>query len=1321
MASCRLVPKQKGKEIPSKLFVELEEITGSREAAKIFWSIYQDDDLMEAMNIPVGQEPTGMDFLKKLGKQTEDILSLLAYAKYVTAKEKLGEKEYESWNDVIEDGERLVREYPSLTPQLSKDMKITMVPNTRESVEQYERQKGLKNLNDRILGYMGDLGFSVRRAQQEVDGAFNPLEAIETSDGLKSVITLSKGIRGEQALPEEFAHLIVAGTKANPITQRIIDFLSEREELLQEILGEEYDSYLEAYQGDLERLAEEAAGRLIAQHLADREGLTKDIKYIGNKFLDRIASIFSKGSTTEVDRMIADMQADVKELIRQTFDEQNIDLIDNKAILDSKPLYRLTSKTRTLEEVMDKAAETMAKRIKILDLRRKEGSASTADNAAYEKVKKELEKKKYASSCVSFLNYALKDVIKEHEELDRLEKKAKSDTNNTTVLKALFGRMRQLQTTYDAYNDVIGRLAAIEKDEELKDELSDNDIKNIADVAKEALAEFNSLNQLLKELRFSSLAKFYQRYWGEDKYVTRNGERVKITVEDVLQSTVGDTNVFSRLVNSMSDMPDPLLQLVDIVYKRATSERDSKLMLIQQELGNIHRRYVEKSGSRNTDFMYERDADGKLTGMLLSNVDFAKYQQERHAEYERLKSLGLEAEIISDRLRRWTINHTEAVVTYRNGSFVVKERLPKASLYGTNALSNLTEAQREYYDAMIALKGELMAMLPSKDRHLYRAIQKRIDAKDALASGGFKNAVKRLKNNFIRESDDVEYGEPVFDKGKYVLLDFSGKEVKKVPVYYTTFLDNMSELDTHTTDNMLAFAAMALNYDAMNGIMDVLETTAMQMYDRKIVHTSGARKLYERWKFHGETFNNDYVTSAADSQLMQKLMTYLERNVYGRRKAEEYIGNVNAGKIGDSLLKYNSLVGLGYNMFSGTTNVTMGLAQTMMQAVGGRFFNFGDVIKAHGTYIKELGSDIADQYSDIKSSRMGLIMSKLNVLEEYYEQLNESDYYGGIFKKLIGKHNPLIFNSMGEHYLHYISALAVLNHTKVTVSGEEKSLYDALVIDDSVKSTNGKPIYQVKIAEGTKKEDGSNFTENDLQHIKEIIQNVNHSMHGAFNSVDRGDASRNVLGRLIMQFRQWMPAFYMSRFKSSRLNVVTGEEEEGMYRTAANILFGTLQDLFHFKFSLLTRYKNLNKTQRANCLMALFEVALLYAISGLLHLGGGPDKDDPWLTSLLKYNGYRLKMELGAAAPTSKDFLDNWQTLVRSPIPAMENIDILTRLLDPSTFNDTIERGKYAGWNRWVKNVYFAAPYAKNVGRFIDLVNGDTSMFTPYINPNSKR
>ena len=249
------------------------------------------------------------------------------------------------------------------------------------------------------------------------------------------------------------------------------------------------------------------------------------------------------------------------------------------------------------------------------------------------------------------------------------------------------------------------------------------------------------------------------------------------------------------------------------------------------------------------------------------------------------------------------------------------------------------------------------------------------------------------------------------------------------------------------------------------------------------------------------------------------------------------------------------------------------------------------------------------------------------------------------------------------------------------------------------------------------KEDGTAFDESDILDIKRQIQDVNHRMHGAFNDVDRGDANKWVIGRALMQFRQWMPAFYTQRFRKERINVMTGESEEGFYNTYFKFVAGYIEDCFRLKFNVLTKYKKLTNTQKANVRMAFFESTLALLLLAITKMKfAAPDKDDPAFANIVRYNLYRLKMELGAASPINViDFIDNITTLVQSPLPMTENIDRLISIVDVTLIGGTIKTGRYAGWNKYLRNLYFATPMAKNIGRLVDLIEGDVSMFNPYI------
>ena len=1310
-AFCRITPDKAYGEGTSTLYRDLLRLfNNNSERAKQLYALYSDSDLMKEVGIATNtNEPSAVKFIDKLGI-IDEVISDIDYPNYINEKEGLLDDSYDTWSEAAQTISSLKESYPQgtfLVYENDGKFSVKAVVSSEENEIESEKQNALAQLNTRLVNYMASLGFAVSSVSDlESAGKFSPLTAEKNAANLIDIIKLSKGKSGAIALTEEFSHLIFEGTQNNPITKRLLAVLENNEDLVQMILGDNYSKYSEMYDSDSNLLAREAAAKLIAQNIADRNGIAEDARYISNRYLDYVAGIFKKGEESDIRKMLSDLQADVDNIVANITSGVIIKDFDANSVMNVKDMHMVEGEVSKIQQLADDSLKLLAKRIKIINLRKRNGKFDVKDAVAYERMKKEIDKQKYAKSIAGFLEYALNDVKDSYNNIKKLKDSMASPDASVGTMKRTFTQLRAIEIIVSAYTPVIKQMQILSEDKDIYEDIPEERITEIENTAKNVNDLLDRVSGVYKDMRYSTLLKFYKQFWGDDKVV--NGKTIRL--EDVLQSTVGDTNVLGRLINSMSNMPDPLLQLVDIAYKTQVDARNRRVYEMQQRLALIQRQLVDKTGSRDTSFAYVM-VDGKPTGMLKSNIDYTKYYKEKHDYYISLKEKGLPNDEISSKLHSWKMKHTEP--TSRG------ERVPKASMYPSNDYNNLSQPQKDYLDAIISIKAEMDALFKNRTQ-LYRAPQKKISSKEAIISkGNIKNAFKRFKDNFVTSVDDTEFGEDMQNEnGKYVLLDFSGNEVKKIPIFYTTFLDDMGMLDTNLTDTMLSYCSMAINYDAMSNIANALELTSSQMQDRSILQTNGERKMREKFRMGKDLISDDYKKPGATSELAKKLRNYIDANIYGRRKEKETITikdtELNVGKIGDSIVRYNSLVGLGYNMFSGMTNVSMGIAQTLIHGFGGKTFTLRDVAKAHVWYNKDLAGAIADQYRDVKTNKLNLLIGKFDALEEFYEDLESSDYYGGAFKKMIGKHNPLIFNSMGEHYLHAIGMLSVLHNKKVLMNGKQVSLYDALEVKQ-VELPSGEKINEIRVADNVKTLDGKEFTNQDLVPIKLEIQDVNHRMHGAFNQTDIGDMNRNAVGRLIKQYRQWMPAFFMDRFKTKRLNVVTGNEEEGFYITATKTLLGMLNDAIHLRFNFATRFKNMTKEERANCKMAFFEVGMLYLIIGMLKYMGGPDKDDPWLKNAVRYNFYRLKMELGAAAPTSKDFLNNWKTLINSPVPAMENIDRIINLFDLSTLGEEIQSGKYKGWNRWVRNAYFATPYVRNIGRVVDLVEGDVSMFSPYL------
>ena len=1330
--SCVLVPNKRGTETPSELFTELNKAFG-RDMAKVLYTLSESSEVMNILGLNVMEEPSISDFceaiMRNYGKEFKTEFGIQFYSNLANYAENLVEDRFDNFSEAQSALTGLSIDYEDLVPIVNEDSgkyKIQLVPKTTQSTIKQAKQMALYNLNKKLEKYMAKLGFAAERVDNlETPGVFSPLNAETNAQNLKQAIRISKNQAGEEALPEEFAHLLLTGYKNNPLVQRLVTALTQNRDVIEEILGVDYDAYAEKYNSDINLLADEAAARLVAQNLVDRSDVPLDVQFISDKALEKIRQNLSQGNESDIDKMLSDMIKDVNNIVDELVEtDDSLDMFDPNLVTNAPAMYHLQKEIKNVKDGAEKALETLSKRARLIQV--KEGKARSTDIKEYTKLKQAIEGKKYATGCIGFLSYVMDDLaniqrelIETNKTIQELKKKGEGTTAAANLTKKMFKYLRNIESVRSSYEDIIKSLQRLTRDStEDSQNLTDEDLATIKENASKVRDKLGDLEGSYNDMRLRALVNFFGKYWTQDlKTLDSEGKEVALTLEDVLQSTMGDMSGWDRLINSMSDATDPMLQLVDIAYKDAANTRDNNIFSLQQYLGQIQKEYMAAGGSRDVSWMYVRDAAGKLTGMLISDRDYTKFYEDKRKYKQSLKDQGVDENTITYKLREWEHNHCEPVsIIGLNGRVVRKEMMPKLSEYPSDALKGLSAAQRDYYNKIMVVKAELDKILPRKGQKHYMAPQKQLDTKEALIqTKNLKGVFNKAKRRYLENVNDKDYG--------YIVTDEAGEPVQRIPVYYTTRLKDMATLDTNLTEVMLSYGAMAFNYQSMNSIADAMEIANSQMQDRQFVKMNGRRKVFSRFTFMGKAFESDYTIPGSQSVTAKKLRNYIDSNIYGKRKDMQtlHLGNqeINIGKLGDDFKQYASVLGLGYNIFSGTTNVTMGLAQTIIQAIGGAAnkdaaFGIKNVIRAHKLYNKDLPGVIADGYSDIKDNKLALIMQKFDAEEEYYQNVDDSTYNKGLFKNMLNKHSSLIFNSMGEHYLHGIGALATLDRQKVLFEGKEISLYDAL----EVSTKDGNP--ELKIKDGVTNLDGSEVTEKDLFRVKMLIQDANHKMHGAFNSVDRGDIHRNVLGRLAAQFRQWMPAFYNERFERERYNLKTGLKEEGFYITAANFIVGTVTDLFHLKYNVGTRYRELSNAEKGNLFKALAEVSLLYLIGAALKGLGGPDKDDPWALNGLKYNMYRLKMELGAAAPTSTDFVKNVTTLIRSPLPAVEQVDRIFNLFKFSNMGRTIQSGKYEGWNVWLRDFYFLVPYVKNVRRLPDLMEGDLTMFNPYLNPMPK-
>ena len=104
-------------------------------------------------------------------------------------------------------------------------------------------------LNQQIANILTPMGITTEQIYGMQDsmhakGMVDYENAEETAEGFISLIKISEGMAGQQALPEEFAHLMIDLLQDDVLVQRLLKTVAPR---IKEILGEDFEDYYADY------------------------------------------------------------------------------------------------------------------------------------------------------------------------------------------------------------------------------------------------------------------------------------------------------------------------------------------------------------------------------------------------------------------------------------------------------------------------------------------------------------------------------------------------------------------------------------------------------------------------------------------------------------------------------------------------------------------------------------------------------------------------------------------------------------------------------------------------------------------------------------------------------------------------------------------------------------------------------------------------------------------------------------------------------------------------------------------------------------------
>ena len=545
-----------------------------------------------------------------------------------------------------------------------------------------------------------------------------------------------------------------------------------------------------------------------------------------------------------------------------------------------------------------------------------------------------------------------------------------------------------------------------------------------------------------------------------------------------------------------------------------------------------------------------------------------------------------------------------------------------------------------------------------------------------------------------KECDDVDFGD------RATVKDFEGNAVQTLPIYYTKLKEGESpnDISTDIVSTMTAYAAMATDFDEMNKVIDVLELGRDLLREREVIQTQGGKPLVERFKAVGRKVESKLTKEGEATRFVQRLNDFFEMQVYGKYMADEGTfgkTNIDKGKVANFVNRVTSMNNLALNVLSGVSNVLTGKVMMRIESFSGEFFSEKNTITADRIYGQHLPAYLAEVGVRVKTSKLALWDELFNVMQEYEQDVRDVNFDRKTWYSRMFSTSTLFFmNNAGEHWMQNRTSLALADAYKMKApNGKIVSLWDAMEVVP-IDPNNKKAGAKLQVKAGYTKEDGTEFTKEDIIKFSRRSAAINQRMHGIYNKADRSAVQRLAIGRMGMMFRKWIKPSLNRRFKSATYNYDLDAWTEGYYRTSGRFLLQLARDLRETQFNLAARWGELTPTEKANIRRALTETGHFLAVMAIIGLiEWSDDKDRPWLVRMAEYQARRLYTELGALIP-GKSMVSEGLKIIKSPaagINTIENMLDLTKLLNPWNYMDELQSGRYEGHSTAYKS-FFESP-----------------------------
>lgn len=411
---------------------------------------------------------------------------------------------------------------------------------------------------------------------------------------------------------------------------------------------------------------------------------------------------------------------------------------------------------------------------------------------------------------------------------------------------------------------------------------------------------------------------------------------------------------------------------------------------------------------------------------------------------------------------------------------------------------------------------------------------------EQITDGGFIS-ISKMKDIFL---DSITAKRDSSGLGQ--INQLTGEIEYEIPIYYTSDIGGIASKDLGKI--LSVWANMAYNNKNMQEIENSVKLTYEALKKEKQVKTD----------LSGTPIKNaDGIieTSIGKSNTLEAFIDYMNDSLYGIKmkdkdkiitKTEKYIDEegkeqtrkipYSSHKILNKVLTYFSAKTLGLNTISGLANALGGITNGIVEGANGRFYNKKDFIR--GAY------DVAQGIVDVKNKTL---LRYFDIMGDMEVQ-NRADSLSVKAAERFFTYDKIYILQKGTDSLVYNTILSAMLHSHtlneqgkiVKKTKDEKSLYDISELKDDKLFIKGLTNLEDNI-------EYKKFRRKVLEVGKEIL--------GMSPSYDIRLVNNTIIGKITMQFRNWIPRMVDARFAEISYNQNLETYEEGRYRAFAQFLF----------------------------------------------------------------------------------------------------------------------------------------------------------------------